>query len=643
MTEAFLALKNITGNKKKSLFVVLIISLVLAMCLVVTTIGENILHNTTHFTTLLERNLSWIITGILLLVLFIVVFVSMNLIISGDRKLCGILGALGLSGDRLRSVFLLQALFLSFLSVPLGAGLGIGGVYLLLQNAFVEIYGSFVIPWGKIGICLIACVISIVSAAIYPSIQAGRSSCVEAISGEKDRENQETAVYFPALLPCRSKMSFVFRYALRNLMQNPQRVFSLVGIIALLLSLFILLSSEIERSWKTGNWRQSYACDYEIGCAMGGNPEPRFLDPAVVDAISRMDGVENLYYQYSIFDEDLSLSGAYDYYFKLPEDTLTKEAYRQLGLSCPLTRTGYDQEVFIRAGISGYGEKELALALDYLVEGDVNIQQMKEENIILLPKYILWLENMDIPYTNLQVGDQITLIENKAAGVLDVDIVKEYTFTIGGFVDALPLPQANGVSNGFAAIMYYDKLAQLGTAYQGIYQIYVDETEPGVLLQSLGELCHRNGLTLTDNNRDLRNERQKEKDDMITSAFYALFAVLCGVLFLSVFQILLTNLTLRTREFSLLHIVGVLRWQRNAAILIEMLSFTVPGVIGGILGGVLLILGVDHSGEILSFWHLIPYTHIAVSSFVILLAVVLAAMLGIGYVNRNIRVNVEQA
>ena len=91
-------------------------------------------------------------------------------------------------------------------------------------------------------------------------------------------------------------MSFVFRYALRNLMQNPQRVFSLVGIIALLLSLFILLSSEIERSWKTGNWRQSYACDYEIGYAMGGNPEPRFLDPALVDAISRMDGVENLYY-----------------------------------------------------------------------------------------------------------------------------------------------------------------------------------------------------------------------------------------------------------------------------------------------------------------------------------------------------------
>ena len=327
----------------------------------------------------------------------------------------------------------------------------------------------------------------------------------------------------------------------------------------------------------------------------------------------------------------------------MPEDTLTKEAYRQLGLSCPLTRTGYDHEVFIQAGISGYGEKELALALNYLVEGDVNIQQMKEENIILLPKYILWLENMDIPYTNLQVGDQITLIENKAASVVDVDIVKEYTFTIGGFVDALPLPQANGVGNGFAAIMYYDKLAQLGTAYQGIYQIYVDETEPGGLAQSLGVLCHRNGLTLTDNNRDLRNERQKEKDDMITSAFYALFAVLCGVLFLSVFQILLTNLTLRTREFSLLHIVGVLRWQRNAAILIEMLSFTVPGVIGGILGGVLLILGVDHSGEILSFWHLIPYTHIAVSSFVILLAVVLAAMLGIGYVNRNIRVNVEQA
>ncbi len=605
--------------------------------------AENFISTTNYTGNFISNNLSQIITAILLLVLFISIFVAMNLIISGDVRLCGILQALGFPKEKIKNIYIVQSLLLSLLSVPLGGGLGVAGSYLLLESSLVKIYGNFVIPWADVIVCLAACTIFVVLATLYPAIKASQVTCIEAISGKQQNDGRELDGFSRlSLVNAGSKFSFVIRYAVRNIAVNQKRIYSLILVISLLLSVFIKLSSEIEKLWKEGNWRQSYTVDFVVGYDKNIRPETKFIDQEVLEDIYSIEGIENVYYQYSIYDSmGEQLDGMYNYYFMIDKDAVTEQAYKQLALSSPITRVGYSNSLFIQAGISGYGEKELELALNYLIEGNVTVEQMKTENIILLPKYILWLENMDIPYTDLQVGDQVTIVENKSESLLEIDVVNEYTFTIGGFLDALPLPQVNGVSNGFVAIMYYDKLEQLGTSYMGISEIYIDGSDDDKTAIALETLCNENLLGFTDNTIDFRQQERAEKKELLVFSFYSIFAVLGAVMFLSVFNILLSNIMLRTREFSLLHIIGTRKWQRNLSILVEMLSFTIPGVFLGILGGVFLILLGDLSGEILNVVQLIPFAHITVSSAIIVAATIVAALLGIAHINRNITVNLD--
>lgn len=130
---------------------------------------ENLISTANYSGGFVSKNISQIITGILLLVLFIAIFVAINLIISGDIKLCGILQALGLSQSDLRNIFILQSVFLSIASIPIGAGLGIGGAYLLLQNSLAKVYGGYVIPWVDVIACVVACTVFVLLATIYPS------------------------------------------------------------------------------------------------------------------------------------------------------------------------------------------------------------------------------------------------------------------------------------------------------------------------------------------------------------------------------------------------------------------------------------------------------------------------------------------
>lgn len=604
--------------------------------------AEGFLSKSNYSGNFINDNLSLIITGILLLVLFVAIFVAMNLIISGDVKMCGILQAMGTARERIVFVYLVQSLFLALLSVPLGSALGVAGSYFVLTKSLSAIYGHIIIPWQDVITCVIACAVFTILATLYPALRASRDTCIEAIVGRETKARDSVRVYSPLPVKTEGLLAFVWRYSLRNIAANLKRTFALVLILALLLSVFTKLAAEIERMWKEGEGRASYTADYVIGYDMNIRPANKFIDPELVDEISAIEGVENVYYQLSV-DDDMfeSTDGKYDYYFFLDKDILTEQGSKQLELSSPLTRNGYADKVFVQAGISGYGEKELELALDYLIEGDITLEQLKTEKIILLPKYIQWLENMDVPYTNLQVGDQVTIVENQSNSLRDIDIVNEYTFTIGGFVDCLPLPQANGVSNGFVAIMYSDHLQLLGSSFKGVAELYIDSFDETEISPVLETLCRENQLGFTDNLNDFRSQERENKRNTITLSFYTVFAILGMVLFLSVFNILLSNIVMRTREFSLLYIVGARKWQINLSILFEMLSFTVPGVLLGVGTGVLLILTGDLSGEILNIAQLIPVTHILISGSIIIAAAVLATILGIMQITSNLGIHLD--
>ncbi|MBO5021655.1 MAG: FtsX-like permease family protein [Clostridia bacterium] len=606
--------------------------------------SEGFISSPNHKDNFINDNISLIITAILLIVLFVTIFVAMNLIISGDVRLCGILQALGVSNKSIIAIYLLQSLFISLLSVPFGGGLGSLGAYLLLNNSLGKIHGNIIFPLNDIIACLVSCIVFVILAALYPAIKASKVICVDAISGRPKKDKRELKKFNRSTFTkSQSKLLFALRYSIRNISVNKAKIFAFIISISLLLSVFIRLSSEIETMWKEGNWRQSYSSDFVIGYDRDLEPDAKFIDEEVLDSIRKIDSIDNIYYQYSIDDSlQEQTEDMYDYYFKVDKDIVTEQGYKQLALSSPITRDGYNDELFIQAGISGYGEKELNLALNYLIDGSVTVEQMKNENIILLPKYILWLENLDVPYTNLQVGDKITIVENSSPSLINIDIVEEYTFTIGGFVDALPLPQVNGVSNGFVAIMYKDNLRQFKTAYKGIAEIYLDGSNDTHTLSTMEKLCKDNKLGFTDYTNDFRLQEKEQKQKMLMISFYAIFTALGLVVFLSIFNVLLSNIMLRTNEFSLLSIIGVRNWQRNLSIIMEILSFALPSIILGVGAGIALILSGDMSSEILNTYQLVPINHILISTSVIGMAMFLSTVIGIIYINKNISVNIEQ-
>lgn len=606
--------------------------------------AEKYISTSNYTSNFISDNLSQIITAIVLIILFVSIYIAMNLIVSGDVKLCGILEALGLSSRRIIYIYLMQALFLCILAIPLGGGMGIAGSYILLKYSLARVYGTFLFPWNEMMVCLFFCVVFVILAALAPAIQASKISCIDAIYGRETSDNRILDGFnSPALINVKSEFSFVLHYSARSIMVNKTKILSLILAISLLLSVFIMIAYQIEALRKRGNGRQSYNADFVIGYNGSLDSTNKFIDKKVVDEFVEIDGVDKVYFQYSIADTMMDqFEGMYNYFFMLNEDTVTDQAYKQMNLSSPVTRVGYDGKLFVQAGISGYGLNELELAKNYLVEGNVAIEDMQNGNVILLPKYILWLENMDIPYTNLQVGDQITIVENKTESLLEMDIVREITFTIGGFVDALPLPQVNGVSNGFVAIMYFGSLEQFQTPYKGIREIYIDGNVSDNTISVLEEICHEHGLTFTNNINNFKQQEQKEKQNLLIYAFYSIFIVLGLVLFLAIFYILLSNIILRTREFSLLHIIGTKKWQRNLSIILEMISFTIPGILLGDCTGILFILAGDLSGEILKLYQIIPYKHILISNGITIAATAFSALLGTVYVSKNISVNLNQ-
>lgn len=602
---------------------------------------ENFITSPNHKKSFVNDNISFIVTIILLVVLFVTIFIAMNLIINGDVRLCGILQALGVSNKKIILLYLFQAVFLSILSVPLGGGVGLFGSYLLLRYSLGKVYGGIIFPWNEIIVCLIACIIFVVMAALYPAIKASRVICIDAI-GERPKKDMRVIkrIDHSTLIKSRNRLSFTLQYSIRNIIVNKFRIVSFIVFISLLLSIFIKLSSEIETLWKEGNWRQSYNADFVIGYDKKSNL--KFIDENLIDLIEKVPGIDNIYYQYSINDSKRKSSEKmYDYYIKVNKNAVTEQGYKQLNLSSPITREGFTDQLFIQAGISGYGERELELALNYLIEGNVTIEQMKNENIILLPKYILWLENLDVPYTDLRVGDTITIVENSNKSLKKIDIVNEYTFIVGGFVDTLPLPQVNGVSNGFVAIMYKNNINQFKTVFKGIAEVYLNGKKDNHTVSTLEKLCKENQLNFTDYTNDFRIQEKEQKQKILMFSFYSIFSVLGLVVFLSIFNVLLTNIILRTDEFSLLSILGFRHWQRNLTVFMEIFSFAFPSIIIGLCSGIALILSGDMSSEILNFYQLIPLKHILSSCILIILAVIFSTMVGIIYTNKNISVNIE--
>jgi ABC-type lipoprotein release transport system permease subunit len=597
----------------------------------------------------------------LIAVLFIMVFVSMNIMAGSSIRELGLLSAIGLEPAHIGRIVLLQALFAALFSLPFGVLIGAGGAWLALRGSMTKINGIIAFPFNKILIDVLLSFAAVLTASIYPAWKVSHGSPLDALNARPGTGIPTNFTGWPKLERSSGKFSFSILLGLKNVTKNFMRTFLLIISAALLLAFFMSFTKEIEIQWKMGTGKSSYLSDYTIkvneinyGDITSGETSPPTynnnvipVDNTFLNQLKTIASVQNVYTQSSIVDQthvkvnDSSMGVMYRYYFKLKDSQITPQGKNVFEL-CDITkRDGYPNFSFVTAGIGGYGDIELNFAKQHLVEGSVDIDKMKSEPIILLPKYIQSIGNLNLPYTNLQVGDQITMVEDKGSDFSKITPVKEYTFTIGGFVDPLPFKQINGSSHGFVAIMSDYQFNKLDTRYKGLLEMYVDAQQGRNPLPQIKKLTDSRGYSVIDNKNTFESKEETASQNQYQIGLYMIFGVLALVIFLAIFNIFLSDALARKSEFALLSAVGMTNAQIFFSVVSEALFAGILGcLLGSAIGLWLLLQNAGHSfgDELLNKAQLIPWAHMGIGIFILLFACITAPGVSLAITLRKVSV-----
>lgn len=585
----------------------------------------------------IQKSIPLIISGILVLVLLTMVYVSANLVVNNRVRSLGLMAAVGLEPAKIRDAALLELFLLGLVALPLGTGVGTVSAAIILQKTLGQVYGTVLLPYKKIIFNGLVAMLALILAALLPARKAARLSPLTAINQlPGDKRTREIASPLISLQLRTGVHAFAILYSLKNLFKHFFRFLGIVLIISLLLAAFIPLTAEIERRWNVGSWRKPYQPHYSIITHLHRDHRHVELLPITEEflaGLANIDTVANIYFQHSVANS-LRVDGECMYEWRLDNDQLTLWGSRVLNLSAPTRRNGYPGYSFIFGGVSGYGADELNLAAEYLIEGSIDIDKMAEEPIILLPKYIVWSDNADLPYTNLAVGDSITLVEWKCVDG-DLTLINEYTFTIGGFLSTLLFRQVAGASSGFVGMMHVNQLEKLATPNKGIMEIYVDDKDGANSYQQIRQLCFEAGFGFTQHKDDFALAEQQAEDRLFQLSLYTVFGVLGLILFMAMFNLVISDILARKREFALLYALGLENRQIKIIVLTEALCYGVLGIAFGLAAGLVIIFKNYTPDQLLNRGQMIPWTHIGVGSGLILLAGVVAGIVGLRLVLNN--------
>lgn len=446
----------------------------------------------------------------------------------------------------------------------------------------------------------------------------------------------------------KSKKLFPIIFGIRNSLKNINFFWGVLLASIIITMIFINMTMKIELSWKIGNHRKPYPSDFAIKIPVTNqNNSPNHylkeIDNDFQKRIKLIDNIKDVFYQYSIIDRthadnpEQFNEGIYDYYLILPDKVITKEASNLFNLTCPTKRDGYPSNLnFVFSGLSGYDENMLKICNNYLEYGKINIDDMKNNPIILLPKYINEFENVDINYSNLRVGDNITLAEVDLKNSDYFYVNKKIDLIVGGFLNTLPFNQLNGASSGLMVIMHPNQLKELSTNYIYIMEVYVkvDNGWSESNLNSLQKLCNEYQYILTEQNiptDTLYKDTQAEYELIV----YSLFSVLGVVLLIFIIDFMISNFILRRNEFIFLIAIGMSKLQIILFFISEILFPNLLGYTIGVMLGMLLILSGDLRSVILTTAGIMPIVHICICFVFILLVCMTSTLIGIMFISEK--------
>ncbi|WP_265446708.1 ABC transporter permease [Acetivibrio straminisolvens] len=532
--------------------------------------------------------LGLVISGIVLFTLFISIYNIVNISIYDRIRQFGLLRAVGLSPAQLFRMVIQETVMISLIAIPIGilAGIGISRL-ILVRFGFFSMSGMpLIIPIGKLLIGIIVSIASVLFSCAIPASRAAQISPIGAIrSGAGLKINESKIKSFGPFLFTNIKNPFVFPVVLsfKNLWRRKKSY--IFTVITLSLSTFLLIVySFVVKSdrARTASRIDAYPVDFMIYIDYFDYSQDEFdkdiesPDKDFIASIENIDGIRDVFAPTDWYNWNEHHTIGHIPKFlkvKIDADKVSKSYWNDY-----VIQENNGKMVFGSTAI-GYDDKELEVLKNYLCEGSVDVELLKKEFVIFIPKYNMQISARNIPYTDLKPGDSVEISLNG----------KNVTATVGGLFEKLPFAPNYWINEGFMVVMHNEKLAELSENTSKYYSIYitVDENADREQIEyELGNIAgNKKGYKVSDLVNNPYKIELRKLQAQVDTAIYSVLACIAAISMLTILNTVSSNIIVRFKELGMLRATGMTGNQISTLIRCEGLFYGLTGWLAGTITG----------------------------------------------------------
>lgn len=491
------------------------------------------------------------------MVIYSIFYISINEKISEYGKL----RALGTTRKQIKGVIFREGLYISVIAIPIGVFLGyiisnfISYKFLFKEMEF-NIYGSLVIVILAIAITLITVIISL----IKPATIAMKISPVEAIKYNnvlvKDKKRKS------------KKRISIRELTILNMKRNKHR--TIITIISLSISflLLVLIGSIVE----------SFNMDKAAKQYVSGD----FLLETTRDSIN---------YKYGVFDEKLMMKiKSLDGIKEINNIGLVNCSFNNEGTLKLYNDKNKDIEN-ITSYILGYNEQMLKELKSALIDGEINIDGLKNKNEI-----IIFRNSKDNKFLT-KVGDEVKLF-------IGDDDSNVKIFKIQGIVNADRMESIDMVGLGEVFLTEKECLDSIISKDSTIkLQINASENLEGIE-STLREVFKENKEINFKSQEAAKKELLKDFVGIKIVA-YSLALIIAIISLVNYINTMLASIIARKKELGILQAIGITNKQLKKILLLEgniyLLGSLVIGIVLGSIFGAIIVLAIKSEAIFISY------------------------------------------
>ncbi|WP_061996594.1 FtsX-like permease family protein [Clostridium sp. ATCC 25772] len=511
----------------------------------------------------------------------IVIYNIFNIMVTERTKEFGIFRALGSSPQQIKSLVVLESIFIGIIFIPIGMIIG-STFSKIFINEIYSIKNILYIPLKGIKVDLIIGFLTIILGAYFPARKAAKISPMEAISSNNNLSLKghklKASLQSEKDKSIRKNFSFEMNMAYLNIIRNKKRfittVISLNIIIIMLFSANFLIDTMNPITLFKRNFKYDFVLSsFEIEKPTNG------IDDNIINSLSEIEGIK-----------EINKSKDISSHLKVSKDAVTTKGFKYLKSQCnnnelELKKLEEGNYSFPTYPIS-YDDKELENLTSIIESKKIDIKDMKENPSIVIAQNVNGNK-----YTIIEEGDLVDL--NIAKYNNNGELIGEdsKTFEVAATVkgkflsnkegnkDIVPI-MSNKCFEKFLNIPNYSKVC-----------IKIDNKADYEKIKNDIKLVIKDykDIVLKDYKSELELNKKMSKNLIIT--LYGFIGIISLVSIINLINVMNMSILLRKKDISMLRAIGFSNKQVRNMILSEGFFY---GIFSGGLGCAL--------GTIISFF-----------------------------------------